>query len=271
MCHPALGAVIGGAVGYGGAAWAGMSGAAMYTAVASAAMSGMSYGSQVQQSNIQARNEQAALTSNTLQYYRDLEFRELQQGFQHSQFMADLGMRVMQAKGAQAQFMQDIQFRQEQLAYDVMQREMAIESMHLQEMNKMEYARETMKAAWEAAALDTELLEAQWKQHSSKAELDIFERKRQAMKEGAQIRVSQGESGIFGNSALKELANSIMQSSWDTGIMDFNLKNEGKQAKVEAKKIKATAMSRTNEALSGVVNRYLTGTAMNPAVASLQI
>lgn len=230
-----------------------------------------SYTTSRSNARVASYNAQQAMNVQFAQNYRDAEYSNLMRGFQDQQFGLDMSGKMMQMSMAQAEFSQQSRFKMEQLALQLQQHESALESQHLQNMSKIDWAGKTMEAAHDAAKTDLELLSEQWEQINSGITVDMFERKRQAMKEAATIRVSQGESGIFGNTALKEVANSIMQEGFDNSIMQYNLKNQGKQKGAEARAILATETSRTNEALSTVVNRFLTGSAMNPAVASIQI
>jgi len=108
-----------------------------------------------------------------------------------------------------------------------------------------------------------DLLREQLKQSGNEYALKAFERQRQNLREMGSIRVSQGESGVFGNAALKELVNSVMQASYDRGIIGANKKSTTKQIAAQKSKVMNTAMSRMNEAISKV--------AMNPAAIGLQI
>ena len=206
-----------------------------------------------------------------LQGFRDIEFKNMSESFAAKQFEIDMRSKTSQLDLNNQEFNQNALFKQQQLAYDLQQHEMQLEAENASELSKIDYAGKTMQNAYDAQKTDMELLNEQWEQINGKNSLDTFERKRQSMKEAASVRVSQGESGIFGNTALKELSNSIMQGTFDTGILAWNLTNAGKQKSAEAKQIKATAASRTNEALSSFTNKLTPGNAMNTAVTSLQI
>lgn len=109
-------------------------------------------------------------------------------------------------------------------------------------------------AANEAARVDYDLLNKQEGQINDQAALDTFERERQGMREMAKLRVAQGESGALGNTALRELNNSMLQTSMDTGIIDSNRDNSIDQAEASKQAVSANARGRINQAKANTVN-----------------
>lgn len=187
-----------------------------------------------------------------MQSYRSQQSQTAAMLNDHRQFTAEMGFKGMQLAYQSEAFNSDMAYKNQMLEYELGQRTSQLQLEHMQQLADIDYAGKTMKSAHDASLLDMELLDQEWTEISGAASVEAFERKRQGLKEQAQIRVSQGESGIFGNTALKELANSVMQQSWDTGIIGWNLQNKGKQQEAKAKKVEATEVSRTNEALASV-------------------
>lgn len=216
--------------------------------IVGAASAGLSY----QNSQAQRSANKVKMDMDAMQAYRSGMFQNAAMWNEHRQFTMEMGFKGRQLAYQSEAFNQDMYFKQQMLEYELSQHEAQLQFEHLQQMADIDFAGKSMKAAHDASIIDMELLDQEWTEITSEASLDTFERKRQALKEQAQIRVSQGESGIFGNTALKELANSVMQQSWDTGIIGWNLKNKGKQQEAKIKKVAATEVSRTNEALASV-------------------
>jgi len=93
------------------------------------------------------------------------------------------------------------------------------------------------KLAREAEANQLKALEEQMEQETDATEIAKLDRKRQAMRERAKIRVAASEAGAFGNVTMKELSASMVGEGYDKGIMDYNLRAKGKQAERRAEAI----------------------------------
>jgi hypothetical protein len=96
-------------------------------------------------------------------------------------------------------------------------------------------AAEQEKLSLEAEANQLKALEEQMEQETDKTELAKLDRKRQAMRERAKIRVAASESGAFGNSMLKEISASQVAEGFDVGILDYNLRARSEQLSRQAK------------------------------------
>lgn len=188
---------------------------------------------------------------------------------EHRSYMAEMAFRGQQTANDAHTFNQEIAYKNALLEFEIEGQQAQLEFENLQQLADIEFAQRGVAAAFEAERTDLELLGQEWAEIAGANSVDQFERKRQQLKETAQIRVSQGESGIFGNTALKELANSQMQASWDAGIMSWNFSNKGKAQSSQIKKVKSTKDSRVNESLSGI-SRHIAGS-MNGAYAGLTI
>ena len=93
------------------------------------------------------------------------------------------------------------------------------------------------KLAREAEENQLKALEEQMEQESDATELAKLDRKRQAMRERAKIRVAASEAGAFGNVQLKQLSASAVGEGYDIGILDYNLRAKAEQASRRAKGI----------------------------------
>jgi hypothetical protein len=213
--------------------------------------------------------QQDQLNKQALQSYRSDQFSMDALMDSNERFNAEMGFKTDQMGFQSEAFNQEMAYKSLLLEQDVLSHEEQIRFDNAQNLADVELASKNMRSAREAEVIDMGLIGQQWTELTGAAKTDQFERKRQALKEQAQIRVSQGESGIFGNTALKELSNSVVQKSWDSGIIGWNLTNKGKQQESSIKKIKSTADSRVNESLSGV-QRSLAGS-MNGAVTGITI
>jgi Mrp family chromosome partitioning ATPase len=96
-------------------------------------------------------------------------------------------------------------------------------------------AAEQEKLAKEAEANQLQALEEQMEQESDATEVAKLDRKRQALRERAKIRVAASESGAFGNSTLKELSASMIGEGYDIGILDYNLRARSDQLSRQGK------------------------------------
>lgn len=103
------------------------------------------------------------------------------------------------------------------------------------------------EAANKAALYDYQLSDIQQQQQNEKTTLEKMERMRQAQREESKIRVAAGESGVGGNSPLRQLADSILQNYYDLGILDASQSNTELQNIAQKKSIEAEAQSRINQ------------------------
>lgn len=115
------------------------------------------------------------------------------------------------------------------------------------------------EAAVNAANADYVLLNKREEQVNSQAALEERERMEQGMRERSKMRVAMGESGLTGNSMLRQISSSFVDESWDVGIIDANRTNEIEG--IEAQKIKtySDAQGRVNSAKSKITNPFMAG------------
>ena len=90
-------------------------------------------------------------------------------------------------------------------------------------------AEEQERLSREAEANQLKALEEQMEQETDKTEIAKLDRKRQAMRERAKIRVAASEAGAFGNVLLKAESASMVGEGFDKGIMDYNLRAKREQ------------------------------------------
>lgn len=113
--------------------------------------------------------------------------------------------------------------------------------------------------ALEAKNLDMEALGAKELEIEDQASLDIKEREKQQVRDAAEIRVAQSESGAFGNSALMQLSNSMMQSGLDTSIIRKNAGNAKDQVGRDRKRVEAQYKARISNAEAMEPNSMMSG------------
>lgn len=110
------------------------------------------------------------------------------------------------------------------------------------------------EAANEAAGLDMARLQAGSDQVNSKSAQEKLQREMQTQRERARIRVSQGESGVSGQSSLRVLNNSLMQGSFDIGILEANRVNSQDQLNADRMDVSAGNKGRVNQANAGMTS-----------------
>ena len=118
---------------------------------------------------------------------------------------------------------------------------MASAGMKIKGQNDMAEARG--KAVATGASNSNMALANKQQEINSASSLEQLERERQGLRERSTMKVASGEAGSFGNSAVRELANSMFQTSFDTGIMENNRENSIKQTQREKEAASASAKS----------------------------
>lgn len=113
------------------------------------------------------------------------------------------------------------------------------------------------EAANQAAAYDYQLANLQEQQINEQAALDKFERKRQAIRERSKIAVAAGEGGVGGVSPMRQLANALLQASYDTSIIETSRQNQIMQAEATKQGTYAQAQSRINQYKSMVTSPFM--------------
>ena len=113
------------------------------------------------------------------------------------------------------------------------------------------------KQAQEAAFFDRQALDAQSKQLKQAYGLEMFERKRQESRETGRLTTASGEAGVGGNTPLRELANAMMQSSYDTGIHQTSLENSLEQTARYKQQVDLEEQSRIQTADANSVNPFM--------------
>ena len=113
------------------------------------------------------------------------------------------------------------------------------------------------EAANQAAAYDYQLQNLQEQQVNEQATLDKFERMRQAQRERSKIAVAAGEGGVGGVSPMRQLANALLQASYDTSIIETSRQNQIMQGEAAKQGIHAQAESRVNQYKSMVSSPFM--------------
>ena len=106
------------------------------------------------------------------------------------------------------------------------------------------------EAAEKAAETDLHLLELQEDQIIDQKNQEINERRMQAMREQAQLRVSFGEAGVLGNSPLRQLHTALLQSEKDVAQIESNKQDQLLQNQFERERVAARGQGRINQAES---------------------
>lgn len=136
---------------------------------------------------------------------------------------------------------------------------MSIGSTVMQMSNANYLAKAEGQAATEAATADYAALTQREQQIDTQATTEKLERQRQGMRERALLRVTAGEAGIGGITPIREQANSLLQESYDTGILEYNRENRIDQTEVEKQKVYADAKGRMNVARSKTQGGFMAG------------
>lgn len=119
------------------------------------------------------------------------------------------------------------------IAYGVM---MAVTTaVTISESNKT--AKQNARAQRDSALLQIEANKLAAEQVKDKHALEEFERRRQAIREEAKLRVAAGESGIAGNTPARQIMNVFMQEGFDLGIMEQNMENQITQNNLQQRAI----------------------------------
>lgn len=123
-------------------------------------------------------------------------------------------------------------------------------SSTMRSQNKMAEAQ--ADAANKAALADYAAINTGLLQQDQKTALEQTERIRQGMRERAMILVSAGESGVSGNSPMRQLNQSLLNQGYDTGILETNQDNYYQDASNQRFNIYTNAKGRVNDAKSMV-------------------
>ncbi len=140
--------------------------------------------------------------------------------------------------------------------------------LQIAQQNKVAAA--TMKAAANEAKTNIQLLEQRKQEEQQKADVESFERMRQALREEAKVRVAAGEAGALGNSVLRQLNDAMLQAGYDIGLIQTNKEMalrqiqaqqtaEAQKAKGRIKAAKASTMSPLAAGLSIGISAGLGG------------
>lgn len=129
-----------------------------------------------------------------------------------------------------------------------------------------ERAEAQSKSANLAASYDYQQLATKSLETDEQAAQDKLQRQLQAKREHSTIAVAMGEAGVTGNSSLRVLNNSLMQSSYDVGVIEANRLSKQRQIRGEVDTTQAKNISRHEEAESqtispglGAMSTILTG------------
>lgn len=129
-------------------------------------------------------------------------------------------------------------------------------------------AKATADSAYNAELADLRLLEERALQTQDAAQLKILERQRQAARERAMIRVSQGEAGIMGNTPLMELMSTYTQSGYDISIIEANKSNALAQNAAEQEAVRIAGTGRQKNARATSVSPWSAGLQIGGAAMS---
>ncbi|MDA8169198.1 MAG: hypothetical protein M0Z59_05795 [Nitrospiraceae bacterium] len=118
-------------------------------------------------------------------------------------------------------------------------------------------ARAETEAANKAAQADYDSLEQKQKEIAEQESLQQFERERQGRRERALMTVNAG--GLSGNTLLREQLNSMLQESFDIGILKQNKENQTGQTLRDMNAVYAQAQGRRNAAVSKMISPLMAG------------
>lgn len=118
-------------------------------------------------------------------------------------------------------------------------------------------ARQLIKHANIAAALDYNAIEEQQTQINKASQLEQVERAKQAMRERSRLKAAMSDANVTGLTPLRELAASYLQQEYDVGVMKAN--QEYKLGESERGKylVEANRQSRILQARSQMTNPFL--------------
>lgn len=114
-----------------------------------------------------------------------------------------------------------------------------------------------IEAAYEAASWDMSALGDRTIQLQDAAQLEMFERQKQALRERSKILTAAGEAGVSGSSVLRQLNQTELDKSFDIGVHQTNLENMLFQTNLDAHKVISTAQSRSNQVRPNIRNPWL--------------
>jgi hypothetical protein len=131
-----------------------------------------------------------------------------------------------------------------------------------------EAAESSAVSANRAASYDYQQLMAKAGETDEQAAQDKLQRQLQTKREHSTIAVAMGEAGVSGNSSLRVLNNSLMQGSFDEGVIEANRESKQRQILGEVDATHATNVGRVNEAESQTIDPALG--AMNAVMAGAE-
>jgi len=147
-------------------------------------------------------------------------------------------------------------------------------SSYSQQKAANKQAKAAKLAASRAAASDYAALAEQALQMYQAANVEAFDRRRQALKDRSRILVSAGEAGVGGNSLTRQIAQSMFDESYDLGIWSTNIESYALQNKRQREDIAAGLQTRFNQADAMIGNPWtaaLLGIGSSlPAIYALQ-
>lgn len=120
-----------------------------------------------------------------------------------------------------------------------------------------EQAMAQIESAYRTASWDMSALNDRATQLQDAAQLEMFERQKQALRERSKILTAAGEAGVSGSSVLRQLNQTMLDKSFDIGVYQTNLENSLFQTNLDAQKVISTANSRVNQASSSISNPWL--------------
>jgi hypothetical protein len=138
-------------------------------------------------------------------------------------------------------------------------------SSYLQIQQNQKVGKDSIRSTIQDALRGYQAVDQAESQVRSQAQLDRFERRRQAAREESKLRVASGDAGILGGvSPARNIVNAWQQSGFDVGIISTNENNQVNQLELQKLEIQANAQSRINEA------KYLMGTRLSNSLSIVQ-
>jgi hypothetical protein len=115
----------------------------------------------------------------------------------------------------------------------------------------------TAEAANKAVAIDYQILARRQSEINEQHASEAMERQRVGLKERSKIQVAMGESGVLGNSPLREINDSFLQAGYDTSRIEQNREININRTQDMALQSYSQAQGRVNQAKASAVNPFL--------------
>jgi len=117
-----------------------------------------------------------------------------------------------------------------------------------------EQAEAQAEAANKAASYDYQQLAAQKMEEDEQSAQEKLQRQLQTAREHSRISVAMGEAGVTGTSGLRILNNTLMQGSYDIGVIEANRASKARQIMSQVDAVHAQNVGRVNQAEANTVS-----------------